>query len=211
MLILAVACNHAVSAGCRKINLADIASGTARSGRVYSVQLQCGSAPAKYRQAGIGLASRRSEVSADMPAPNYGLLVRYTMRAFTQVLQGVAAEYDLTPTQFRVLRTLGDTAAITQVQLAHHAAMDRPYAASIVKQLHARGLIKRVRNAEDKRRIDLILTDRGKALLNAIARKLDRANRRAVAGIKPSDIAIFEQVIARIRANLERHSGAENA
>jgi MarR family transcriptional regulator, transcriptional regulator for hemolysin len=141
--------------------------------------------------------------------PNYGLLVRYTMRAFTQVLQGVAAAHNITAAQFRVLRTLGDTSAITQVELAHLAAMDRPYAASIVKQLHGRGFIKRMPNEDDGRRIDLLLTARGENLLGDISLQLDLANQKAVSGVKPSDLAIFRDVIKRIRQNLERQYGSE--
>lgn len=145
----------------------------------------------------------------DRGPPNYGLLVRYTMRAFTQVLQGVAAEHDITAAQFRVLRTLGDSSAITQVELAHLAAMDRPYAASIVKQLHAQGLIKRVPNKKDRRRIDLLLTVRGTKLVDDISRQLDLANKRAISGVKQSDLSVFCGVIAQMRKNLESHYGLE--
>jgi DNA-binding MarR family transcriptional regulator len=144
----------------------------------------------------------------DQTAPNYGLMIRYTLRAFTRVLQDVAASYQITAAEFRILRTLGEGTALTQVELANLAAMDRPYAASIVKQLHTKGLVKRARNQEDRRRIDLLLTKRGTTLLAQISTKLETANRRAVSGIKSADLDAFNNVIDRMKRNLESYGGS---
>jgi DNA-binding MarR family transcriptional regulator len=133
-------------------------------------------------------------------------MIRYTMRAFTRILQDVAAQHSITAAEFRILRTLSDRATITQVELAHLAAMDRPYAASIVKQLTSRGFVKSIPNKVDRRRMDLRLTERGLKLIASISVQLKAANQVAVAGVKTSDLRIFSNVIRRMRQNLEGDS-----
>ena len=149
----------------------------------------------------------RQRRESDPPEPNYGLMIRYTLRSFTQVLQAIAGSYQITAAEFRVLRTLGEGTALTQVELANLAAMDRPYAASIVKQLHARGFIKRAPNKKDRRRVDLLLTKRGTKLVADISTKLAATNKRAVSGLKDADLKVFSDVINRMKHNLESYDG----
>jgi MarR family transcriptional regulator, organic hydroperoxide resistance regulator len=142
--------------------------------------------------------SRMTEKSG----PNYGLMIRYTLRAFTRVLQTVAASRHITAAEFRILRTLGEEKAVTQAELANLAAMDRPYAAAIVKRLHAHGLVKRAPNKGDRRRIDLLLTKRGSSLLADVSAELEKANRRAAAGIRGADLRVMIDVLDRMKQNL---------
>lgn len=134
---------------------------------------------------------------------NVGLLVRYTFRSFTRMLQILVSPFGLTAAEFRVLRTLATGGALTQVQIASLAGMDRPYAALVVKQLRDKEMIDTCADPIDRRRVALSLSARGAAITDTIANELADVNRASVEGIPARHLAIFSEVSVRMRQNLD--------
>ena len=137
-------------------------------------------------------------------ATNWGLEIRYTLRAFTQALSRKASSVEVTAAEFRLLRTLGEGEGSTQSELASLAAMDRPYVSSLVKKMIERGLLQTKVNAEDRRRVDIVFSPDGAKVYRRISRELGKVNRDAVAGIDAKALETFHSVLAAIRDNLEQ-------
>ena len=86
---------------------------------------------------------------------------------------------DLTLSQYRVLAILGDGCAASS-KLAEKLAVSRPSVTGVVDGLVARGLVRRDHTSDDRRRIDVGLTDAGRLLLaaadEAVEQRMERIN-----------------------------------
>jgi DNA-binding MarR family transcriptional regulator len=66
------------------------------------------------------------------------------------------------------------------------------------------GLIRRARNAKDRRKINITLTPRGRALKDEILPYAAKINRRATRGMNAEEVAQLSRLLARVIENLER-------
>lgn len=82
----------------------------------------------------------------------------------------VAAELGLTPQQAMLLRHLGQPASMGEIALA--LACDPSNVTGLVDRLAARGLVRRVPDADDLRVKHLVLTDQGRAQRAALQERL---------------------------------------
>jgi long-chain acyl-CoA synthetase len=87
------------------------------------------------------------------------------------------ATVNLSLAQYRVMAILGDGCEAASV-LAEKLAVSRPSITGVVDGLVMRGLVRRDHTEDDRRRIDVGLTEAGRALLSeadgAVEQRLDR-------------------------------------
>src|SRR6478672_8108905 len=131
-----------------------------------------------------------------------GLIARVRM-AFLDELDARLAPFDLKATDYIVLVTLAtgdvETASSICSVLAHDpGAMTRK-----IDALEKRGLVRRVRSAEDRRAINLELTPEGKKLYpKALAAAVGMAN-EFLDGFTKSEVKALEAFLNRILENAE--------
>ncbi len=82
---------------------------------------------------------------------------------------------------WRVLETLSADAAHTMGELAQAVLMHPPTLTKLIDRMVANGLVQRKLAPEDHRRVQLILTDKGAALIEKLRRHADEHNRGIVA------------------------------
>jgi DNA-binding MarR family transcriptional regulator len=73
----------------------------------------------------------------------------------------------LTPAQFDVLATLGDTCGMTCKELGEGTLITKGTLTGVLDRLEAKGLIQRCRGASDSRQVRVSLTPEGEAVFNA--------------------------------------------
>ncbi len=129
-------------------------------------------------------------------------VVRDVNRAFTRALQNRIARSGVSMGQWFFLRALWDEDGLTQRELSHRVGMMEPTTVTAVNVMVALGLVKRVRNAHDRRKMNIYLTDKGRALRGTMMPGASGIADAAVAGIPPEDIAHAIDVLRRVGANL---------
>ena len=100
-------------------------------------------------------------------------LVR-TSFATTAVLSRVAAEYDLSLTQLRVLAILRDR-RVRMSELADYLGLDKSTISGLVDRAEKRGLLQRAPNPADGRATDVFLTAEGVQLADLGEAKIARS------------------------------------
>jgi DNA-binding MarR family transcriptional regulator len=95
---------------------------------------------------------------------------RAQLKVFEDFLRCVAP-LQLTPAQFSVLLLLDNNPGRNQTEIASTLGILRPNFVSMLDGLESRGLCERVRSVNDRRSHNLLLTDKGRAVL-ARAKKL---------------------------------------
>ncbi|MEU3249088.1 MULTISPECIES: MarR family winged helix-turn-helix transcriptional regulator [unclassified Streptomyces] len=99
-------------------------------------------------------------------------LVQLSFRVH-QVLGKVGAERDLSVVQIRMLGVLRDREP-SMLALADHLGLDKSSTTGLVSRAEKRDLVQRARDPRDGRSFTVSLTTRGRALVNACARDVER-------------------------------------
>jgi len=94
--------------------------------------------------------------------------------ATTAVLSRVAAEYDLSLTQLRVLAILRDR-RVRMSELADYLGLDKSTISGLVDRAEKRGLLQRAPNPADGRATDVFLTAEGLQLADLAEGKIARS------------------------------------
>jgi long-chain acyl-CoA synthetase len=90
----------------------------------------------------------------------------HTIARLARQVELAVSTVDLTLPQYRVLAILGDGCEASS-KLAEKLAVSRPSVTGVVDGLVARGLVRRDHIADDRRRVDVGLTDAGRLVLAA--------------------------------------------
>jgi DNA-binding MarR family transcriptional regulator len=124
-------------------------------------------------------------------------LIQEMMRHFP----ALAAEFELSPVQAHVLRTLGDGPQPMST-LAGYLSCDASNVTGLVDRLEARGLVER-RSAEHDRRVKLLaLTDAGRELRRRLMARMAEPP-PSITALPPADLRALRDVMLRAVENLE--------
>jgi MarR family transcriptional regulator, transcriptional regulator for hemolysin len=136
------------------------------------------------------------------PLESYGHLARVTFRTFARALEQRTIEYGITIGQWRFLRELWREDGITQRELSERLDMREPSTVAAVRSLQAAGLIRRVRDPLDRRKIRVYLTPRARRLRKPLLGHVRDVNRLATTGISERDLEITRRVCQQLIDNL---------
>lgn len=138
--------------------------------------------------------ARSEKSSAGLTKADFELLAefRYTLRKFLGFSERAATSHGVTPQQYQALLaiegfpgrewlTIGELAE--QMQVAHHSAV------GMVDRMQALELVRRETSAEDRRRVRVTLTDKGRAVLS----KLLRVHREELRSVGPQLVGILRR------------------
>ena len=107
---------------------------------------------------------------ADLPfAESVGYQIRTTHRAMQRFLQSKIEPHGITLGMWYFLRALWHEDGLTQRELSNRAGTMEPTTLSAILIMEKKGLVRRVRNRDDRRKWHIHLTPRGRALKSKLA------------------------------------------
>lgn len=141
-----------------------------------------------------------SASSARLSKADYELLARfrYRLRTFLGFSEDAATSHGVTPQQYQALLAIegfpgrdwvsvGELAQ--QMRVAHHSAV------GLVDRMEKLGLVRRAPSPEDRRRVKVELTDKGRAILE----KLYRVHRAELRTVGPQLIELLREASEPLR------------
>jgi DNA-binding MarR family transcriptional regulator len=137
------------------------------------------------------------------PAIGLGMLLRAADSIFNRHLRDGLAAHDVTFGQFQHLRNLWVENGLTQAELSRRIGIEMASSTAILDSLETRRLITRVRNATDRRKINVFLTAAGAALKKPLMACAARVNKEARRGLSDTELAGVFALVGRIIANLD--------
>ncbi len=152
-------------------------------------------------RAAIEAAAKGKDVEFDSKT-SVGYLLRDTYRAFSKILQARISTQGVTIGQWYFLRVLWDEDGLTQRELSQRVGMMEPTTVTALNGMEKRGYVKRVRNADDRRKVNIYLTDKGRALRNVLLPHAIDVNIRAVAGVSLEDVETVRRTLHAMKRNL---------
>jgi DNA-binding MarR family transcriptional regulator len=112
----------------------------------------------------------------------------------------------LTALQYTALTVLERHPDLTSAQLARNSFVTAQSMADMVVALESRGLVERHRDAADRRRLVLALTDDGKALLRRHRGKVTALEQEMLSSLSAEQAAELRRSLLVCRANLAGHA-----
>lgn len=147
----------------------------------------------------------------DERAINYGALTGYigyqlrqAQSAVFRDFSSIVAEFGVTPGEFSLLTLVLANPGITQGYLAAAYRLDKSTLSLAVKDLVSRGLVTRSRSADDRRYFALLLTKDGRGVLEKVAERVERQERRMDAVLHPGERALLLDILVRISHAFDR-------
>ncbi|MDP4286010.1 MAG: MarR family transcriptional regulator [Bacteroidota bacterium] len=110
-------------------------------------------------------------------------------------------EFGLTIQQYNVLRILkGQYPRVLTVKLIQHRMLDKASDASrVVEGLRKKGLVQRELNSEDRRRVDVIITQKGIQLLSFIEKRSEEMD-GFLSNLNNNEITVLNELLDKIRS-----------
>ncbi|MBI5720010.1 MAG: homoprotocatechuate degradation operon regulator HpaR [Burkholderiales bacterium] len=139
---------------------------------------------------------------ADEPAPfrhrNLPLLLLQARESVIANFRPILHAHGLTEQQWRVVRLLLESGPLEPRQIGQQCRISSPSLAGVLARMDELGLVRRVRLAEDQRRVKVSLTARSRGLAAAMAPKIEAVYEALEAHIGRDFIDRFYAALAEL-------------
>jgi DNA-binding MarR family transcriptional regulator len=132
-----------------------------------------------------------------------GYQIRYAYRIFVKALADELGPHRVTTGQWSALRVLWQEDGLSQVELAQRMMVEKASLTAVLKAMASEGLITRVRNTEDRRKVNIFLTASGRRLKSKILPLIGRINKRATRRLSSAEVQQLRRLLARVMINLQ--------
>jgi DNA-binding MarR family transcriptional regulator len=105
------------------------------------------------------------------------------------------------PQALSLLVLAGQSAPISATRLVEHLGLGRTAMTSVVDRLERNGWVERRPSPLDRRTADLIVTEAGQSLVNAIRPVLEQLAAAYFAAFRPRDLERFTADLSRLRSS----------
>lgn len=165
------------------------------------------------------LRSRKKDGSAQPPIRGLGFnldpkgslfyLLRDASRSVMSAFQQRIEKHQLTLSQYFILRELWQDDGLSQREISERVNMLGPAMTVVLDTMEARGFVVRVRSSEDRRRINIFLTAKGRDLRPIILRYSAEMHDAVLAGRSQSDVEFVRDFLRSIRVNADALRASE--
>jgi DNA-binding MarR family transcriptional regulator len=139
-----------------------------------------------------------------VPNDRLAHLVKDVSRAFVRALQMRLTQNGVSFGHWAFLRILWETDGLTQRELSDQAGVMEPTTFAAIKVMEKQGYVMRVRRPENKRKVYIHLTPKGRLLKSKLVPLAEEVNNIGIRGIKGADVAATRLTLLAILENLAR-------
>ena len=140
------------------------------------------------------------------PARSVGYLIRSSSRLILAKLQAMLEPHGITLGQYFILRELWENEGITQRELSGRVSIQEPSTVAALDALEKRDLVTRVRSKQDRRKMHIYLTARGRGLRAELLGYAAQIINGATENFAPGEVETLRALLGRLKANLDAAS-----
>jgi len=138
-----------------------------------------------------------------------GYLINRLAQTVTRELDRRMADLGLTDAQWKPLLMLHQGECSTAADLSRMACHDTGAVTRLLDRLEAKGLIRRLRSAEDRRVVNLELTEAGEKIAAEVPKIIIGLANQVLVGFSPDEFAQFKDLLGRALLNARALSEAD--
>jgi DNA-binding MarR family transcriptional regulator len=140
---------------------------------------------------------------ASLPIENsVGYQIRVAHRMLQRYRQQLVEPHGVSSGMWFFLRVLWDQDGLTQRALSRRVGTMEPTTLLALRAMERKGLIRRVRNGGDRRKVNIYLTAKGRALEAKLLPLAKDVVNTAVAGFSQREVTSLLAMLKRIQSNL---------
>ena len=143
------------------------------------------------------------------PSESVGYLIRGAWQNLLKNIDAEMHELDLTGMQWGPLLFIAKSSCNTVTDCASASFSDNAAMTRMLDRLEAKGFLYRVRNAQDRRIVNVELTGSGKEIARQIPARLVRVLNHHLQGFSMAELEMFKDMLRRFTEN--RHTPMEAA
>jgi DNA-binding MarR family transcriptional regulator len=144
------------------------------------------------------------------PSVGLGLLLRNADMSFNRALREELLRYGITFSQFQHLRHLWEANGPTQVALSRRIGIATASSTAVLDSLAKLRLIRRLRDGNDRRKINVFLTPAGAALERPLMACAIAVNADARHGLSTAEVTTLFAIVEKIVVNLRTRRSARD-
>jgi len=129
--------------------------------------------------------------------------------AFEQLSGAHVRELGLTPAQFDILATLGNTPGMSFRELGEKTLITKGTLTGVIDRLEAKGLVRRAARIDDRRSTIVHLTQRGQAEFERTFALHIAHCKRPFSDMEAADFQALERELGKLLARLREANGKE--
>jgi DNA-binding MarR family transcriptional regulator len=137
------------------------------------------------------------------PQESIGFLMRRIVHEVSGQIERQFDSCGLTNAQWLPLYKLHLGSASTVAELARECQLDAGGMTRLLDRLEAKGLVRRLRSSEDRRVVNLELTDEGREAARVVPTVLCRVQNSALRGFTPDEWQQLRDLLARMLRNAQ--------
>jgi len=135
------------------------------------------------------------------------LMISSLKSRLRQVAWRRLAPFGITPEQFQALRTLEDRPGLCHGELACTLGLDKPSATRVIQGLARKGLAQILPSPRDGRKLCLVLTEAGTALMARVQPFRQSVREGLERGLEPEEQARLRALLGKLMDNLDAMEG----
>jgi DNA-binding MarR family transcriptional regulator len=145
-----------------------------------------------------------------VPDDRLAHLVKDATRALVRALQMRLAAHHVSFGHWTFLRILWEGDGLTQRELSEQAGVQEPTTFAALKAMQRLGYVTRLKRGDDRKKVYVYLTPKGRALKRALVPLAEEVNAVAARRVRAADIATTRKVLLAVIENLARDDARED-
>ena len=107
-------------------------------------------------------------------------------------------KYSVSSSQYTVLNTLMEDDGLSLSEIGKRVSIDKPAVTGIADRMEKDGLVERRRTSQDRRVIQLFMTEKGRALAEKTEGIATQIDQKLVNVLTPAEVSQFRHMLNRI-------------
>ena len=124
------------------------------------------------------------------------------MRSFTRNFSGRIEKHGVSFGLWPFLRALWEEDGLTQRELSERVRMKGSTTVAAINRLEQKGLVRRVNNKSDARKINVFLTAKGRRIYDSCMPEVEAVNTQGLSGLSKREQQDLKALLKRLRANM---------
>lgn len=132
----------------------------------------------------------------------------YQVRVFYREVSHSIAEiytnaHNLTTYEWRAMAVLGNHQPLSASEVVEHSSLDKVQISRAIKGLIKHGFLERKVDKADRRRVNLLLTDRGNAVYSELVPMVLKREQEILSGLSSDEVKTLTTLMSKVRVNAE--------
>lgn len=156
------------------------------------------------------IGRRRVAIGTSLEEVGFSQVLRDLHRAFARALQERIVPHGVSMGQWFFLRALWEEDGLTQRELSQRVGMMEPTTVTALNSMERRGLVERCRNTQDRRKVNIYLTPKGKALRDVLQPMAAEVERVAISQIPLELLPMLRGALVQMIDSLDANNPGHN-